>query len=279
MVSIGKMDYGFILTLWVCILCFNATANEGIPEAMNPKIIAHRGGANEAPENTLSAFRNALDYGVDFLEMDVRLSKDLVPMVFHDKTLFRTTNMRSFRALSRFNLDEIKELEVGSWFSKEYTGEKIPTLQEVLALDRPNTGLMIELKVKAISEEEGLATAVATAIRSSGVSLDSIVLGSFSSTAIEKLKKHLPEANTIGIAETSTEIENHLLLNPKIMALKYSMATPDLVKEIHSKGISVWTWTVDDGAQALLLKEMGVDGLITNSPREITEALGSDDLL
>ncbi|MFT4552426.1 MAG: glycerophosphoryl diester phosphodiesterase [Chlamydiales bacterium] len=279
MVLISNKDYRFILTLWTCILCFTATADEGNPMLMNPKIIAHRGGANEAPENTLSAFRKAVDFGVDFLEMDVRLSKDQVPMVFHDKNLFRTTNMRSFRALSRFNLKEIKELEVGSWFSKEYTGEQIPTLQEVLSLERPKTGLMIELKVKGVSEEEDLVSAVANTIKSSGVSLETIILGSFSCTVVEKLKKHLPEANTIGIAETATELENHLLLSPKVIALKYTMATPNLINEIHSKGISVWTWTVDDASQALLLQEMGVDGLITNSPREITAVLGSNNLL
>ena len=110
------------------------------------EIIAHRGASKESPENTLSAFQRAIELGSDYIELDVHLSKDGIPVVIHDTHLSRTTNHILNERVNDKTLKEIKALDAGLWFNEAYIGEKIPTLEEVLLLDRNKTGLMIEIK-------------------------------------------------------------------------------------------------------------------------------------
>ena len=95
-----------------------------------PLLIAHRGGAAEAPENTLGAFRRALDLGIRWFELDVQMTKDGALVVIHDETVDRTTNGTG--PVSSFTFEEIRKLDAGSRFSPDFAGEKIPTLREVL---------------------------------------------------------------------------------------------------------------------------------------------------
>src|SRR5262249_37166430 len=110
------------------------------------KIIAHRGASHESPENTLSSISKAIDLSVDCIEIDVRLSKDLVPVVIHDDTVERTNSPPLKRPISEMTLKEIKQLDAGSWYHSSFKNEPIPTLEEVLALDFKNCDLLIEVK-------------------------------------------------------------------------------------------------------------------------------------
>lgn len=108
--------------------------------------IAHRGFSAAAPENTLAAFSRAIQAGSDLVEMDLRLSRDAQVIVFHDRELDRTTDGEG--PAGERTLAQLKELDAGSWFSPEFAGEKIPTLDEVLELFAPTrTGLYLELKI------------------------------------------------------------------------------------------------------------------------------------
>ncbi len=95
-----------------------------------PIIFAHRGASISAPENTLSAFELAVKLGARAIELDAMLSSDGIPVVIHDHTLERTTNGRGF--VSDFTCAELMKLDAGAWFSEEFTGERIPTLEQVL---------------------------------------------------------------------------------------------------------------------------------------------------
>src|SRR4051794_41111249 len=97
-----------------------------------PLLIAHRGGAGEAPENTLAAFRRSLAMGITWFELDVQSTRDGALVVIHDETIDRTTNGTSPVASLLF--EEIRRLDAGSHFGPEYAGEKVPTLREVLEL-------------------------------------------------------------------------------------------------------------------------------------------------
>lgn len=235
---------------------------------MRPNIIGHRGNSSERPENTLSAFTSCVHMGIQYIEMDVRLSKDCIPVVFHDKSLYRTTNRRSFKALSNCLLEEIKTLDAGSWFSKEFQGESIPLLEDVLSMDRGQVGLMVELKAENSNDKE-LATIVASLLKGQ----TNLVVGSFSYTAVKELKKQLPHIPVISIVNSKKQLARHLTLQPQYLALDKKMVHKELVDEAHSKGIKVWVWTVDTEQESQKLQEFGVDGIITNRPRQILEAL------
>ena len=111
-----------------------------------PRIIGHRGVAAYAPENTLEGLHTAADMGVEWVEFDVKITKDHVPILFHDDTLERTTNGGD-RPVAECTYDEIRALEAGSWFGESFAGIKIPTLEEALeVLIEHDLGLNLEIK-------------------------------------------------------------------------------------------------------------------------------------
>ncbi|MGL4971324.1 MAG: glycerophosphodiester phosphodiesterase family protein, partial [Cetobacterium sp.] len=115
-------------------------------------ILAHRGASGTAPENTIAAFKKAIIDGCDGFEFDVQQTKDGKLVVFHDWTLERTSNGKGY--VREHTLDELKELDAGSWFGEEFKGEKIPTLEETLDLIPDNMLINIELK-EEYSKERG----------------------------------------------------------------------------------------------------------------------------
>jgi glycerophosphoryl diester phosphodiesterase len=109
-------------------------------------IIAHRGNSSEAPENTLAAFKSAAKDNIPYIECDIHLTKDAVPVVFHDRCVSRTTNHHIPMPIDHLTLSEVKSLDCGFWFHSSFAGEKIPTLKEVLEAPLGNIGLMVEIK-------------------------------------------------------------------------------------------------------------------------------------
>ncbi len=110
------------------------------------KILAHRGASAYAPENTMAAFKKAIEMNADGIELDVHLSKDGYIVIIHDERVDRTTDGKG--EVKDFSLDELKKLDAGSWFSDEYKGEKIPTLEELLSLIK-NTEIYLNIEIKA----------------------------------------------------------------------------------------------------------------------------------
>jgi len=139
----------WVLRAWL-FYGFRSIPEVSTIENRDCKVIAHRGASGHAPENTMSAFRKAVEMDVDMIELDVHLSKDGEVIVFHDATLDRTTNGSGL--VKDYSLAELKKLEAGSWFSAEYEGEPIPTLSEVLAYltevrkEGKNIELLVEIK-------------------------------------------------------------------------------------------------------------------------------------
>jgi len=109
-----------------------------------PLLAAHRGAMVEAPENTRAAFDKAVSYPIDGIEFDVQITKDGMPVIFHDDSLKKILN--TSRTISDYTYEELSGFDWGSWFSKEFSGEKIPTLEEVLKSYGEKTGLFIEIK-------------------------------------------------------------------------------------------------------------------------------------
>ena len=235
------------------------------------KIFAHRGSSAYAPENTLEAFRLAMEQGADGIELDVQLTKDGELVVIHDETIDRVSNGKG--AVRDYTLEELKSFSVSNHF-EQYPDVKIPTLREVLELVKPGhmeinielkTGIFwypeIEKKVLDLVKEEELE--------------DRIIYSSFNHYSVQKIKELAPEAETayligdvmLNVAEytKNTGIKG---LHPALFHVKMA----DFLKEYKESGIALRVWTVNDKDQIRWLIDEGVDAVITNYPDRGLEA-------
>jgi len=157
-----------------------------------PKIIGHRGASSLAPENALIAISTAVKLKAKWVEVDVRLSADKVPIIFHDETLNRTTNAKGL--VNKFTPEFLKTLDAGSWFDKKFMGERIPTLQETInhCLEL-NLGINIEIKPNS-DEERKTVSKTLSIVNKNRKRLQNILLfSSFNLICMEELLKLAPE--------------------------------------------------------------------------------------
>lgn len=236
----------------------------------NPLIIAHRGGAKEAPENTIAALKWALDLKVGCIEIDVRLSKEGIPVVLHDPSAARMLGIDKSPEICSLTLSQIQKFDVGRSFGDAYIGEKIPTLLDVLDLNWGKTGLMIEIK-KSRHAAKVLVEAVFNALLKAKKPLPPIMIGSFSVDVMREVKKHpqRKELNIgmIGIVEKPDMIEHFIKLDIPRLALWYKIITPSLIQPVLNKNIDIWSFTVDDIKVAEFLISLGINGIISNVPK------------
>jgi glycerophosphoryl diester phosphodiesterase len=211
-------------------------------------IIGHRG-CNLEPENTLRSLAKGIECA-DFVEVDVRMSKDGVPMIMHDRTLERTTNGKGM--VKDFTLEQLKELDAGK-------GEKIPTLQEVFDLVR-DRGLLVEIKEAG---SEGIIRGTIKERR-----FTNIMLVSFNPGSLRNAKEMLPDIKT-GIIYSRT-IENPVRLALKIKANvllpKYELASGELIERAHKHNLMVFPWTLNTEQEIRRAVDIGVDGFATDDP-------------
>ena len=158
-------------------------------------VIAHRGASRYAPENTMAAFRLAHKMEADMIELDVQLSKDGVLVVFHDAWLNRHSNGKGL--ISEFLFDELQQLDTGKWFSIEFMGEKIPSLEEVLQWAAGKIMVNIEIKKEAVhdSPDSEVEQKVARLVKDSGMEKH-VIISSFDYRAVDRIKKINPDILT-----------------------------------------------------------------------------------
>lgn len=236
-------------------------------------IIAHRGASAEAPENTLHTIQLAIDHQADYIECDVRLSLDNVPVIIHDSYIHRTTNAPEHLKIEDLTLEAIKQLDAGSWYHERFSGEKIPTLDEVLSLKRKGTGLMLELK-EGNSQAKVLVQAVLKSLHAAsiGADTDRIIVGSFSTDIMREMQKQAPLFPLVGIVDNATNLSAFLNMNIDHLAMWHEMINHELVEELHTKKTKIWAFTVDDLQIAEALHLMKTDGIITNDPAKLKNA-------
>lgn len=232
-------------------------------------VIAHRGASGQSPENTLLAFRKALEQRADALELDVRLTKDGIPVVIHDPTVERTTDGTGM--VGDMTLAAISELNAGC-------GESIPTLAEVLE-EIQGTPIMVEIK------ETWAGQAVVAAIRAAGAG-DRVLVGSFESAPLRAVRAaglrtmaSRPEtgrfwlATRLGWAPPGDRYQAFSL--PEYRG-RIRVVDSRFVRLARQKGRPVHVWTVDDVETARRLRSLGVAGILTNYPDRMG-ALGSEE--
>ena len=234
------------------------------------KVIAHRGNSSEAPENTLVAFKQAVDLGADFLEFDVHLSAEGIPVVIHDENVLRTTNSKQAIEVHSLSYKSLRELDAGSWYSEVYKNESIPTLESVFRCFQGQIGFMVE--VKGVLPSVGcVAEKVAEVVNM--FPNETIYIGSFESSIVEALSLLLPENLLISIVESEEGFRKHQHIQQDIFAFDFQLLSEEYVKEIHKNEKSIWAWTVNEDSDIERLISLGVDGAITNFPKRVQALL------
>lgn len=236
--------------------------------------VAHRGWSAKAPENTLAAIRLAMtEPYVQWLEFDVQLSKDGVPVVIHDFSLKRTTNGRGFVREKTFA--ELCELDAGSWFSKAYTGEPIPTLADVLDITAGRLRLNIELKTLG-DMYPGLEEAVIEHVYRYTLQHD-VVLTSFEPKVVQRLKQLAPQLRVGLIYDKRSEDYVGLCcaLGADFLSLNYKCFDSTNTVELHRHGIGMMAWTCNHTKDILHTASLHPELMIcTNYPDRWRKALG-----
>jgi glycerophosphoryl diester phosphodiesterase len=232
-----------------------------------PLIIAHRGASAVAPQNTLAAFRRALELGADGVELDVHLAADGVPVVMHNFDVDETTDGTG--RVTDKTLAELKELDAGSKFAPEFAGERIPTLAEVFeALEGK---LLINVELKDVSPAGvGLEEPVVQVVRQCGMEKN-VLFSSFNPFTLRRIRpfaRGVP-SGLLAAHDLPTYLRRawfapftpHEARHPDA-----EMTDARLVRWCHRRRLRVNVWTVDAPDEMRRLIALGVDGIITNKP-------------
>jgi glycerophosphoryl diester phosphodiesterase len=228
-----------------------------------PWIIAHRGASGHAPENTQAAFERAVQLGAGFIETDLHLTRDAQFVAIHDAALERTTNGRG--SVRDFTLAELRRLDAGKWFDREYMGQRIPTLDEVLEFARKNDVIFyLEVKYDAAW---GMHHSLVAALQKAENAARTIVI-SFDQTTLAALRR-VDASIMMGFLadEPGTDyVKDALELGARQLCPQAALVTQELVERAHGADLQVATWTVDDAEEMRRVIATGVDGIMTNFP-------------
>ncbi len=269
-----------LLVLWVggttgTVL---AQANDVNPSYWTGKfpvlVVAHRGFSGSAPENTLAAFQKAVEAGADAIELDVRLSADGEIVVIHDDALDRTTNGKG--KVAAYSLLELKRLDAGSWFGTQFSGERIPTLKEVLELTKGRSLLNIELKSGgpgsyAITD---LADRSLQAVQQAGM-LHQVLFSSFDPSGLERIQQRNPAIPTALVLNQLWTFPRDVTGGKSFTMLngRKSVVNSVNISRAHQEGIKIMVWTLNDEKEMEEFIALGVDGIITNYPDRLIALL------
>ena len=223
------------------------------------EVTAHRGASARAPENTLAAFRAAIEDRADFIELDVQETSDGVVAVHHDADFMRVA--KDPRKIWETTWAEVAQIPNGGWFDPAFEAERVATLEDALELAGDEIRVNIELKTYGHGQQ--LEERVVEIVERTGMA-DRVVLMSLSRPIVQKLKELRPEW-TVGLL-AAVSIGDLTKLQADFLAVSAGNATPGLVKRAHESGKRLLVWTVNHPAQMSSMITIGVDGLITDEP-------------
>jgi glycerophosphoryl diester phosphodiesterase len=256
-----------------------------------PLVIAHQGGEELWPSNTLFAYQHAVDMGVDMLEMDLHVTADGALVLMHDETVDRTTNGTG--RLEEMTLAEVKALDAGYYWTDDEgqtfpfrgQGITVATLEEVFQAF-PHMPMNIEIK---LVESVPVVEPFCQMIRQHNMQ-DKVLAASFHQDALDQFRAACPEVSS---SATQNEVINFFARHFVGLAGSYSpiaqavqvpeyrgnihILTPRFVKDAHSRGMDVHVWTVNEAEGMQRMIDLGVDGIITDRPDILLELLGRSE--
>lgn len=265
-------------------LAFLVTVLAFITSARATDIVAHRGASYDAPENTLASNRLAWAQKADAIETDIHLTKDGKIIVLHDKTTKRTAGLNA--KIADLTFDEARKLDAGSWKDAKFAGEKLPTLEEQLALIPPGKRFLIEIKTgpEIVPELKRI-------LEKSKVDRRNLVILSFNYKSLQAVRKQIPDITTYLLysykspEERKPNAKPHPTIDDLIaqakkadlsaLSLKYTWPlTPKDMKKIKDAGLDLHVWIVDDAEIARHWIALGAKSITTNRPGWLREQLG-----
>ena len=239
--------------------------------AVQTRITAHRGSSSGAPENTMAALEKAVEEMADRAEIDVQETADGVIVLCHDTSLKRVAGIN--KKVSDLTLEQIKKLDVGSWFSSEYQGEQIPTLEEVMEYAKGKIDLNIE--IKNLGNSSGLPEKVIELVEKHEMQ-EQCVITSTNRFYLKRVKAVNPEIRTgyiISAAYGNFYSDEFI----DLISIRSSFVTERMIESAHEAGKAVHAWTVNGKVEMERLKQLGVDDMITDRPVLAREILYGEE--
>lgn len=239
------------------------------------KVIGHRGAAAYAPENTIEGIHTAADMGVEWVELDVKLTKDDVPIIFHDDELDRTTNGSGL--VAETNYADLQDLECGSWFSDSFAGVKIPTLEEAIdAIIERGLGLNLEIKPCPGREKETAEVAL-DILSQYWDDHERLLISSFQNVSMEVARDMAPDWSRgllLGgdvISDDWQEMAEYL--DVQTINIGAHLATEEIIMAIRDLNLIPLIYTVNEPTDARLYQGWGVEAMFSDEPDVIQENL------
>ncbi|MGV9385843.1 glycerophosphodiester phosphodiesterase [Nonomuraea sp. NPDC003707] len=238
--------------------------------------IAHRGGSGYAPENTIVACEVARTQRATMCEYDVQQTKDQRLILMHDQTLARTTNVeqvfpgRSPWRIADFTLAEIQRLDAGSWFSSQFQGEKVPTLEQGLReMSRRGVGMLLEIKHDPASTDIDERVAAELRKYRSLWKGRRLAVQAYNWESMRNLHEMMPDLPVALMGKPDASRLEDLAGFAAAVTVPHSGLTATYVRQVHEHGMRVYTWTTDRRAVIRRLMSYGVDGIMTGRPDQI----------
>ena len=236
--------------------------------------IAHRGASGHAPENTMAAFRRAVELGARFIETDLQITRDARVIAIHDFTLDRTTSGKGHVHL--LTLEQIRALDAGAWFGDRgggaFSGERVPTLEEILDFAKEHD-IIFYLEIKS-GPAWGIEHAVVAALRDQNASARVVIL-SFEPATIDSVHRLDSTMMTGFLCEHPSNdlVERTVRAGARQLVARGDLITPAVVETAHHAGLQVAAWTINEPEQMRRLIAAGVDGIITDYPDQLFSVL------
>lgn len=243
------------------------------------KVISHRGANKVAPQNTIPAFEKSLEIGCDGFETDIHLTADGHPVICHNYTIDETSNGSG--EVRYKTLEELRSYDFGSYFSDEFAGTKLPTLEEFLDVSARGDIEIMNIEIKPpLDGNMDIVKKTIDAVKAKGL-FDKLLISSFDPDVLVECKKIDPACKTGFLyAPNKLFFLKHMLFGYVKFAKKikadylhphFIAVTKSYVKSLHKNGIKVNVWTVDKPEIATKLLKYGVDGIITDLPAMVNE--------
>lgn len=236
-------------------------------------LCGHRGVASLAPENTLAGMRKVRELGLNWVEIDVQLTRDGTPVVIHDQTVNRCTNGRG--KVGHYQLEQLQQLDAGSWFDRAFGGEPVPTLNQLLALcQRLAISVNIELKDYRPGEAGPLCQRVGQVIDKGGFNKDSLLFSGFNPECIKLMQSLQPEIRRGLLVEQVPDNWQPLMAELGCYSLhcNFRYLTQLQARAVKQAGYQLYCYTPNKPDQVAHFAAWGVDMIITDKPQDYLAA-------
>lgn len=239
-----------------------------------PYIIAHRGGRKHAPENTIASLNNGIKLQADAIEFDLHITKDHIPVLLHDESVYRTTLDPQKRLIQDMTLPEVKALDAGSWFGSSFAGEQIPTFEETIQAMPKTIPMFIEIKQIDVR----LVYTITNLIEQYDI-INRVKILSFHKEIIDEIKRLNPNIHTMFLLHKFKGDIQPYILDPMIdsfgLGLQLALTNKALIKTLRQANKEVFVYSVNHPLAIWILTRRGITGIITDQPGKTRKVINT----